>query len=1134
MDTLWREVNPPSVESFVYFSRVLNPTFLFTKEPSLPSQYKVQYVNGSPTRAVAMKQEQEQEQEQEQKQKQKQEHEQGQDQESDRYQHKNQHQQGLFKGKQRSSEYKNSKSGPSLSSTTMTTLFSLSSLQHPSSPGPIGYAGKGYVRSFSLAGTTDCRTPRPFPYLPSCVMDHHLIAISDFLTHLTSLSLSHCAALTDMAVIQMITASSPYLQQIDLTGCRLITNITVEVIAQLCGHQLEDLSLQGCGMLTDDAIEKLTRHCTRLQKINVVRCPRLGDRSLMALLRASGRMTQSTSSLSKIRTRSARLTKLGIAGCRSITMSGLMAIAAHLTIGGSEIEAETQQQEEAFYNHSTSSRSPPPPLSSSLVSLEFSCPVFKVASKNQQTGHPVLANGASMLNNTRSQARRFFQTLPTTLREIIIHDAHMLSQDDIICLIDRVGHSLKTLRLDNANSLNSETLGHILATCPELTNLCIPRATWLNDAGVTQLIQAKCAQSLVELDISACHALTDECLIKLATADAFDQPHTTTLYDTASINSSFPSSIPPSISLSSSPRASKGKEVLVGASTSTDIFLNNVFPNLQRLNLSYNDKLTLAGIIPLAMSLKNLCSLDVSFCGEGITRPWDSSLKRIRAVLGSVRGRSTYGQYADILKKEEEGSSSDSSLSGDEESLYSWELSHQQQEQQRKHQVQKQYMLSSVSLRAQQSLPETTQQRLQLTLVSAEAIPSSEAVPVPVSVPVPVPSRRGLGHYVGPLLSCPETVSSVSLAPATALQSLQQDLTLGNHSTQGQEREEEEHQHVRRRSSASSTTSTSSISSASSSSSSSSLSSTALSTSSSSSSGCIHPGSFSSVSSLNSSLKNKQLQSPSPIQGSRSQKQQRLQRASLSRVALVSRYDVIERAPRHVGLPVSFFADSWFTPHHHHQLQELQQIQRRVLEAQLNAAAITIHHVGNNPGAPVVMNGAGAEAGAGTVTVAEAIDGSSTAVPILPTEYMDHPIMGAPRIGVATMGFGGRGGRIGRGIATNNQTFIRNNSRLHPRQQQQQQQQQQRIVSSDDFEMQELSENFTRSMRLEPIAATEMDDTETITMNAMATTAATPTLRRHHHRQYQHPRMLQHRGTIYSRGSLTNGDYDDRVFTRKS
>ncbi|KAG0205717.1 hypothetical protein BGX28_002735 [Mortierella sp. GBA30] len=672
-----------------------------------------------------------------------------------------------------------------------------------------------------MAGTSDCQTPRSFPYLPSCITDQHVMAISSNLTQLTSLSLCHCTALTDMAAIQIITAPSPYLKKIDLTDCRLITDLAVHVIAQLC-NQLEELSLQGCGLVTDDALVDLALHCTRLQKINIGLCHRVSDKTLMALLESSGRMTQ-LDPTSKVRTRNARLSKLAP-------------------------------------------------------------------------------------NHMASAASRFFQTLPSTLEEIIIHNAYVLNRDDINCLVDRVGVSLKVLQLDNANAINSETLTHILTACPNLTVLCIPRAIRLDDAGVARLAEAKCARSLAELDLSSCHSLTDACLTSLA----------------KSVTSTMETTV-------------KGK--FVGEHEGQA----SLFPNLRRLDLSYNDKMTLAGIIPMVMSLKNLCALDVSFCGEGVTRPWTNPLS---STLLSPR---SFIMCQDVTQGNDPSASGNTSAEGYEESTADATMSMHQQP------AQLSYLRNSQSLI------------------------------INVAAAVAVPSRPGVGRYVGPRLnlSGPPATSSISQNNNLLPQHPQQYPGQGFQADRHQYRQQMP-QYTRRRSSASSVSSSSSSSSASSSSSSAS---TASSTT-----------SYSSTSTLLSGDENRyeKAANKDPCLYSHHQQPPRCLPPEFS-IPLAGRMDVLENTPTRVGIPPRFHQDSWFTPQHQQQLQQLYSMQiqqQRDLQDQQAQALLT---------------GAGQDQ---QPAIAMAL-AHATAMSALSPEMMAHPIMAAARVGVASMG--GDGGAHGRG-----------------------------------------------------------------------------------------------------------------------
>lgn len=715
-----------------------------------------------------------------------------------------------------------------------------------------------------------------------------------------------------MAVIQLITSSSPYLRRIDLTECRLLTNLTVKVIARLCS-QLEELSLQGCGLVTDDAIEEVALHCNRLRRINIGQCQRVGDKSLEALLRASGRMTHLNPS-SRVRTRNAQLTKLGVAGCRGITYSGLSAITEQLN-------AARATEQDGYLQ----------PQRSSLVSLDFTCPAVKtpiVENVNGLSVSTVITTAAS--TRTQSQASRFFRTLPVTLEEISIHDAYTLSHSDIITLVDQVGLGLKVLRFDHANAINSETLGHVLAVCPNLTVLSIPRASRLDDSGVVQLIGARCAGSLVELDLSACHSLTDGCLTALAKCT------------------------PASPRISTLPENDKGK----GIQEQPDPCL---FPNLRRLDLSYNDKMTLGGIIPLVMSLKNLCALDVSFCGDGVTRSWSSTLESLRPILNPTSASSAMDSIGvdnllgDAVIESDHSEDEDSSSSSQQQ--YS-----PQQEQQLQFSP---HMASSTGVQPPPQQYGLSSQNLQRFMNGV--------------APLVNPSRLGLGRYVGPLLNRATSSNNITntnndIVPQHPQQYPGQggtslDRTLGN----------------RRRSSASSMTSSSSTSSI----------------MSSSSSGSSSSSSSSSLSMTSDCFSSSSSSGPKRTTHSR--------RRSCSRILLADRLDVLENTPRRVGIAASFHFESWFTPQHQLQLQHLFQIQsqhqRDMQEIQAAAAQAALSN-------QMLLNPQNANGNNGTGAGAAAANLFANSMPFaaLSAEMMNHPVMTAIRVGAATVGGINNGG----------------------------------------------------------------------------------------------------------------------------
>ncbi|KAG0041931.1 hypothetical protein BGZ83_001089 [Gryganskiella cystojenkinii] len=538
---------------------------------------------------------------------------------------------------------------------------------------------------------------------------------------------------------------------------------------------------------------------------------------------------------------------------------------------------------------------------SSLVSLEFTCP----APLQPSPPHPWMqqefpTHSTSNISGTRprpSQASRFFQTLPsTTLEEISIFEAYHLNHADILTLVERAGANLKSLKLDHARAIESETLKQVLSSCPRLEILTIPRAHRLTDAGVMQFVEANCAKSLVELDLSSCVGLTDECLTKLARGSA---AVATAAARTLSLTSTIDR---------------KGKGV-AGTGDNKDKEAehdHSLFPNLRRLDLSYNENMTLSGIIPLVMSLKNLCALDVSFCGDGVTTTWSSSLEALRPILNPTSDTEPEDSMSELIGPLQQGriveeSEEDMDESGDAHDAAVEELG---------------------AATASQELSSHTAP----TVLAGNTSPDVAAELTPIS-PIHSPGRHGLGGYSGPRLRS-TTVTAIGHPVVTSslpITTVSEGLLVMEDS--------------RRRSSASSISSLSSCASDASTSSSASSSSTFSSVSSSSA------GSSSTCCSSSSALSYSWVDTVSFAKGQSSNSRRtcalaastngnhekqhhyhcRRRNSSLARIQLTARFDVLEVVPRRVGYGhgASYHLNSWFTPHHQQQLLQLFQIQVR-------------------------------------------------------------------------------------------------------------------------------------------------------------------------------------------------------------
>ncbi|KAF9971778.1 hypothetical protein BGZ73_005160 [Actinomortierella ambigua] len=758
----------------------------------------------------------------------------------------------------------------------------------------VGSAGRSYIRSLSFAQLASCHGPRPFPYLPSCLTDRHIMALAPALDRLTSLSLCHCSALTDMAVIEIVTASSSHLKHLDLTECRQISNLCVQVVACLC-TELERISLQGCGLVSDDAIVDIGRYCSRLLEIDLGHCQRVGDRGVLALLQTDSSQidkpshrladTWSPTDYSAIRERVPRLQKINVAGCRGVTISGLMAIAT--------------------FHNMVDPRSPREP-EPTLTSFEFSCPVQRSANPGHQHHVPV----TSLSSKAVSLAKRLFTALPKTVQEIAIADAHMLTPSDISCLVEHLGANLKSLRFDNGHSVTTPVLCDILSHCPSLCVLSLPRALKLTNEGVGKIAKAECAKSLVELDLSAAYELTDSCL-----------------HDLVASTDSSPIQQQKQQQQQQQQQGYDGQDESNSVSNSGRMLL----PNLLKLDLSFNVKMTLKGIKQLVLALPALCTLDVSCCGAGITTPMPVYSTPPSPVVSTVGSRM---HQANLTSAAAAAATTTRSQS-----------------------------LQASAGSSPSSSSTATGGGSDSTLPAEMAAQTMAHNPVAIAA-THLQRRANLRSYCGPLLTNFRQSSSNNSLHGQALEEATVDGQQAGYPSP----------------SSPSSTSHRRLSSASTSSSSSSSSSSSYSSSSSRRSSTYASSSRASSSSS--------LTSCSDI-------------AEITTARLCERLDVIELTPRQVCLPAVFIQDAWFTPQHHLQLQQLAQVhfqqqdqqhqQQQQQHNQLHVQLLVHGHP--NQGMAVLAQG----------QAQQHQQEQQQQAAILSPRLLSHPVMAAPRLGVATV-----------------------------------------------------------------------------------------------------------------------------------
>ena len=122
--------------------------------------------------------------------------------------------------------------------------------------------------------------PGAFAMLPE-VIDDFAIAIAVNCPNLTSLNVSFCHILTDVAILA-IAVNCPNLTEFDVSYCRNLTDVSILAIAEHCSN-LTDLDVSLCDNLTDVSIQAIAEHCSNLTNLHVGGCDKLTDVSIQAL-----------------------------------------------------------------------------------------------------------------------------------------------------------------------------------------------------------------------------------------------------------------------------------------------------------------------------------------------------------------------------------------------------------------------------------------------------------------------------------------------------------------------------------------------------------------------------------------------------------------------------------------------------------------------------------------------------------------------------------------------------------------------------------------------------------------------------------------------------------------------------------
>lgn len=448
---------------------------------------------------------------------------------------------------------------------------------------PVGHTGRLYLRQLSFSAPSILWRSATDQALQHYLKDSdlHLLADNVFCAtlkqpdqsifpNITILSLAHCKHLTDTSVIHLVAAHAPTLRDIDLSDCSLLTDLTVKVMAQLCGNQLSRVSLRGCGLITDAALLSLAQHCAGgLRAVDVSYCRRVSDTGIMALVRAKCGCPMCGYPMYSTGIQENYWDKTDIAAAeiasRQVRMEELKVVGCRAVtrVGLLKIAWHLFWRERQSSGVNLEDSMEGVGKSIGVHTLEFMVPApISVRTVHRYHEFPQLVS--------------FFPC--NTLRHIHIFNAEFLDSLDLFCLADRIPN-IASLTIDGCRSLRDRDLATLLGGLPALTILRIPRSENLTDECLRVIAHSPCAQSLRELDVSEIMQLTDKGLQYMAGIHV---------------------------------RTSS-----VAAVTTSSTILS--FLSLVRLNLAYNTKITVHGVVPMVQRLPSLTELDLTNTGEGIT-----------------------------------------------------------------------------------------------------------------------------------------------------------------------------------------------------------------------------------------------------------------------------------------------------------------------------------------------------------------------------------------------------------------------------------------------------------------------------------------------------------------------------------
>ncbi|XP_078583665.1 protein AMN1 homolog [Branchiostoma floridae x Branchiostoma japonicum] len=119
------------------------------------------------------------------------------------------------------------------------------------------------------------------------VTDDAIVALSENCRQLMCLNIGGCAKITDRS-LDALGQNSRMLRSINFGHTKVTDDGVISLATGKCRQCLTEVHMDGCQLLTDDAVEVIMESCPRISILIFHSCPKITDRSRVALEELSG------------------------------------------------------------------------------------------------------------------------------------------------------------------------------------------------------------------------------------------------------------------------------------------------------------------------------------------------------------------------------------------------------------------------------------------------------------------------------------------------------------------------------------------------------------------------------------------------------------------------------------------------------------------------------------------------------------------------------------------------------------------------------------------------------------------------------------------------------------------------------